>query len=87
MGHRVLAALPMQWLGRVSYGLYLWHLPVVMLLMRHRYDVAIAPADFLGFYCLALLLALGLATLSYFLLEQPLSHRVARRRAKMAVIA
>jgi peptidoglycan/LPS O-acetylase OafA/YrhL len=85
--NRVLTSRPMQWLGQISYGLYLWHTPVIVLLMLQRGDAPVPPADFLGFYCLALLFGLALAALSYYLLEQPLSRCVARRRAKMTASA
>jgi peptidoglycan/LPS O-acetylase OafA/YrhL len=52
---------PLRWCGRVSYGLYLWHWPVLVLGVR-KY----------GFeWPAALALTFGITALSYYLLEQP----------------
>lgn len=58
---------PLRWLGERSYGLYLWHWPMIVVAVRlapaqHRETAA----------CLAVLLALGVATLSYRHLERPM---------------
>jgi peptidoglycan/LPS O-acetylase OafA/YrhL len=67
---RLLEAKPVAALGAVSYSLYLWHLPVVMLVRR------------LGrtgwFVLLAVTAALLVATVSYFVIERPLMRRAAR---------
>lgn len=52
-----------QYLGTVSYSLYLWHWPIVVLL--HMYDVF----DDYTFKCAAIVLAMVLAHLSYLLIE------------------
>lgn len=52
-----------QYLGTVSYSLYLWHWPIVVLL--HMYDVF----DDYAFKCAAIVLAMLLAHLSYLLIE------------------
>ena len=33
--HIVAAAFPIRYLGKISYGIYLWHLPVILLLEDH----------------------------------------------------
>ena len=60
---------PVVWIGAISYGLYLWHWPIV---------VAVTP-DTLGrtgwqLSAVRLALTFGFATLSYYLLEQPVRH-------------
>lgn len=65
---RVLAQPPVQWLGRMSYGWYLWHWPLLILGgsvfdMRH------------GWVRFALVsAALFTAWLSYHVVEQPIRH-------------
>ena len=62
---RLLSLRPIVYLGRISYGTYLWHW-IVILVMAAKVDVsAQATAIF------AALVATGLASLSYQLLEMP----------------
>jgi peptidoglycan/LPS O-acetylase OafA/YrhL len=62
--HQLLAFPPVVWIGRLSYGLYLWHFPIIekagawTALGRLRIPVAF-------------LLTFGVATLSFYLVEQP----------------
>lgn len=68
---RVLSWRPLVYLGLVSYGLYLWHLPVYKLLY-YQFDAW----PFLAVAALAVAVSLALAALSYHLVEQPfLGHR------------
>jgi hypothetical protein len=73
---RVLSLPPLAYLGRISYGTYLWHWPV-LLLVTSALD-APAWADAL----LTAAVATGLASLSFELLEQPI-----RTSARLAVSA
>ncbi|MBI4883832.1 MAG: acyltransferase [Actinobacteria bacterium] len=57
---------PMQWIGARSYAIYLWHFPV-LLLAANRYGPLSIPAR-IGL----LLAAVGLAALSYWLIESPI---------------
>ena len=66
-----LSARPLVYLGLISYGLYLWHLPVYKLLYS-QFDMA--PWSLVAGGAIAL--SLALASLSYHLVEQPfLGHR------------
>lgn len=68
---RVLAWRPLVYLGLVSYGLYLWHLPVYKLLY-YQFD----GWSFLAVATLAITVSLALAAASYHLVERPfLGHR------------
>jgi peptidoglycan/LPS O-acetylase OafA/YrhL len=66
----LLSGRPLRALGRVSYGVYLWHWPVFVVVNRDRVDLA-------GHHLLALRLTLTLAVavLSYRLLEMPVRTR------------
>jgi hypothetical protein len=70
---RVLSFAPLRWIGLISYGLYLWHWPVITFFTPGR----------TGVYGNALLasrvgLSFGLAVASYFLFEKPIRHGLGR---------
>ena len=60
---------PVRWIGQVSYGLYLWHWPIVVALSEARIGIS-------GWQLAALRIAVtfGAATLSYYLVELPIRH-------------
>ncbi|MHB1290431.1 acyltransferase family protein, partial [Georgenia sp.] len=61
---------PLEWLGERSYGIYLWHWPIILVvdeLVPTAYDTW----GYWGVRGLALALTLGVAALSYRHLEQP----------------
>ncbi len=64
---RLLAVGPLRWLGRISYSLYLWHWPVIVVLSTP--DTGLSGAALLGARLAAMT---GAACLSYFVVEQPL---------------
>ncbi len=72
---------PLTYLGRVSYGTYLWHWPVVVLVTHDR-DIDPVPL-----FLLATLGATGLAMLSFHLLERPVRTSRPLDRVKLPVIA
>ena len=67
--YRILNFAPVMWLGRISYGLYLWQ-------QLFFYAQSRQPTY-------TLLFALGLASLSYYLVEQPML----RLRQRSAIAA
>jgi peptidoglycan/LPS O-acetylase OafA/YrhL len=77
---RMLLALPL-YLGKVSYGIYLWHLPVLILLARHT---QLAPLTALS---IAVIATVGLAALSWHCIERPVLRRQKNGRIAAAGIA
>ncbi|EFC86300.1 acyltransferase [Parafrankia sp. EUN1f] len=69
--YRMLSCRPASWVGRISYSLYLWHFPVTGVAndsLVPRYGrVPSAGA--------ALVVSLGLASASYYLVERPVQRR------------
>ena len=73
---KILDASPLVWLGRLSYSLYLWQQPFLNRTGTHW--VQSFPFNILA--------ALGMAMVSYYLVEQPfLSLRERRAKAKVAL--
>jgi peptidoglycan/LPS O-acetylase OafA/YrhL len=63
---RLLAVRPLRWVGGISYGIYLWHWPVYVLMT----DVTTG-LDGSGLLVARLAATLGAATTSFYLLERP----------------
>ncbi len=64
---RALALPPVRWVGWISYSLYLWHWPVIVLMTPATTGLAGAPL-----LACRLALSLAAATASFYLVEQPL---------------
>ena len=71
-----LGARPLVALGLVSYGIYLWHLPLILVVR----ELGLLPAAFAPRLAVVLPLAIGAATLSWMLVERPILKLVATRR-------
>ena len=67
---RWLSARPLRWLGRISYGVYLYHWPLYQWLSPARTRMAVGPL-----FALRITASLAAAVLSYHLLEQPILRR------------
>ena len=66
MPAQVLSAAPMTYLGRISYGTYLWHWPVIVLVGA---GWSLQPLEMAA---LAAVVATGVSALSFHLLETPI---------------
>lgn len=55
------------WVGSISYGLYLWHYPIYLAMFAMKFNMP-------SVITLGSLLALVAATLSYYVVEKPLSR-------------
>jgi peptidoglycan/LPS O-acetylase OafA/YrhL len=64
---RLLASRPFEYLGNLSYSLYLWHWPVLLfyLVARHREEVGLLGGGFV------IAVSVGLAALTYHFVENP----------------
>lgn len=72
---RVLGAQPMRYVGERSYGLYLWHWPIFMV-MRPSLDV---PVTGVAHLALVLGVTVVVAELSYRFIEMPIRHGIIGR--------
>lgn len=72
----LLASWPMQWFGKISYGLYLWHYPVILLLRENMGGMSAVKSEFAVFFILSFLISSTLAFLSWHWLEAPILKRV-----------
>src|SRR2546425_1222358 len=71
---------PLVWIGRISYGLYLWHWPVIVVASPARTGL-----DGAQLTVVRVALTFALATASFYLVEQPIRRGVLRGRWALAV--
>ncbi|HWC21954.1 MAG TPA: acyltransferase family protein [Flexivirga sp.] len=76
---RVLGWKPLAWAGMISYGLYLWHYPIFVVLTEQRTHLPAIPLQLLRFG-----LTFGIAALSYYLIENPIRNGALRRLGRPA---
>ena len=67
---RMLAVRPLRWVGKISYGIYLWHWPIFVYMTPARTGVSGLPLDLLR---VAVTIAVSAA--SFTLVEQPIRRR------------
>ena len=61
---------PLRWLGMISYGLYLWHWPVFLVLNPNRTHL-----DGVPLFLLRFAVSVAIAVASYYLLEEPIRRQ------------
>jgi len=67
---RLLSLPPLRWIGRISYGIYLWHWPVIVYMTRGRTGLAEPWLDLARVG-----LTVALAAASFYLVEMPIRRR------------
>ena len=86
---RALSILPLAYLGRLSYGIYIWHWPLVVWSRPGQWlDLSTTPAFLRG--TVLAVATVGLAALSYHLVEKPIRYgsvgaHLSRRRIGIAL--
>uniref|UniRef100_A0A6J6A1Y1 Unannotated protein n=1 Tax=freshwater metagenome TaxID=449393 RepID=A0A6J6A1Y1_9ZZZZ len=69
---RFLMLRPVAWLGLISYGLFLWHLGVVILIVRQGWiDYSNPALAAIETTLLTLLITIPIAAVSYYVIERP----------------
>jgi peptidoglycan/LPS O-acetylase OafA/YrhL len=76
-----LSPVPLRAVGKVSYGLYLWHWPVYLTMTGERTGLAGT-----GLLLARILVSAGFATASYFLVERPVRRGVWPRGTRGALV-
>ena len=82
---RVFSVAALRWAGLLSYGLYLYHWPIFLLLSEDRTGLPLLPL-----FILRMAVTLAVALLSYFFLEMPIRRRdllSSSRAASFAALA
>jgi peptidoglycan/LPS O-acetylase OafA/YrhL len=74
---RALSLAPMRWLGQISYGIYLWHWPVIFFTGIGLAALIASPVKPLitssnGLNLVRIFLTVAIATVSFYALEQPI---------------
>ncbi len=80
---RLMSIRPLRWCGLISYGLYLWHWPIIVWITPDRTGL-----DGIALFAVRAALTLGITLASYFLLEQPIRRsNVGNGRTALSAMA
>ncbi len=77
---KLLGLRPLVWIGMLSYGLYLWHWPIYVVVTPERMGF-----DGIGLLAIRIGLSFAAAMLSYRLVENPIRFRAAWARGRRGV--
>ena len=80
MPRRVLGSPLLAWVGLVSYGLFLWHQPLMPTVINHGGDDLIPGMPFVSLLVAMLAVSVAVAAASYYLVERPILRFKDRRR-------
>jgi peptidoglycan/LPS O-acetylase OafA/YrhL/lysophospholipase L1-like esterase len=69
----------LRWAGLLSYGLYLYHWPIFLVLSQDRTGLTTAPL-----FAIRMAVTIGLSLLSYFILEMPIRRRTLLKSSRSA---
>ncbi len=79
---RLLSIGPLPWIGKLSYGLYLWHWPIIVWLVPTRIHVGPTQLNLIR-----LGVTFAAATTSYYLIERPIREGLRTRSRRVAFLA
>ncbi len=79
---RLLSIGPLPWIGRLSYGLYLWHWPIIVWLVPNRIHVGPTQLNLIR-----LGVTFAAATTSYYLIERPIREGLRTRTRRVTFLA
>ena len=74
-GFRWISSKPMVWMGNISFGIYLWHYPLLMLLQRTILSEWQSPLLSVLALLITLVATLVLASFSYYFVEKPVMRK------------
>ena len=63
---KLLSAPPTEWVGRISYGLYLWQIPVFRIIDRHGFILSSGLR-----FAIAIVAVFSISIFSWYALERP----------------
>ncbi|MDQ4068313.1 MAG: acyltransferase [Actinomycetota bacterium] len=84
---RLLGSRPLRWLGQISYGIFLWHLPVMFELADHGANEWLFGNPLASLTLCTLAVTIPLAAASYYVVERPLMRATWRGRGARATVA
>lgn len=68
---RLLGTRPLAWIGEISYSVYLWHFPLIVVAIRHGWLVGESTADAAGAVVAIAVASVALASASFAAIERP----------------